>query len=135
MSDDRRSNDIPWGEPARILAILYTIGYFAIVFMMMSSPLPDGNEASLNQLIGALTIIQTGIIAFYFRGSKADETVQNKIMASKDKTDDALVQIAKAAPAPIAAEVPAALPPAAAVDTMNVQAENVEVNQPKEGPK
>ena len=104
--EERHAPDIPLGEPARILAILYTIGYFAIVFMMMLRPLPDGNEASLNQLIGALTIIQTGIIAFYFRGSKADETAQNKIMASKEKADAALVEIAKAAPAPVVPTVP-----------------------------
>ena len=98
--EERRAADIPLGDTARILAVLYTLGYFAIVFMMMLRPLPEGNEGSLNQLIGALTIIQTGIIAFYFRGTKTDETVQNKIMASKEKADAALVEIAKAAPAP-----------------------------------
>lgn len=112
MIEDKRVTDIPLGDPARILAILYTIGYFAIVFMMMLRPLPEGNESALNQLIGALTIIQTGIIAFYFRGSKADETTQNKIMAGKEKTDAAILEIAKAAPAvaPALAAAPEAQP-------------------------
>ncbi|MCR4299333.1 MAG: hypothetical protein NUV75_11410 [Gallionella sp.] len=109
---DKRSTDTPLLDPARILAIIYTAGYFYIVYLMMTRVLPDGNEGALNQLIGALTIIQTSIVQYYFGGSKSAEKAQMQIASSKEKSDVVMAEIAKAAPMP--AVIPAPVDPAAA---------------------
>ena len=98
---DKRVTDTPLFDPARILAMIYTLGYFYIVYLMMTTVLPDGNEGALNQLIGALTIIQTTIVQYYFGGSKSAEKAQTQIAASKEKSDVVIGEIAKAAPAPV----------------------------------
>ena len=97
---DKRITDAPWYDTTRILAIIYTVGYFYIVYLMMTRVLPEGNEGALNQLIGALTIIQTGIVQYHFGGSKSAERAQTQIAASKAKSDIVMGEIAKAAPMP-----------------------------------
>jgi hypothetical protein len=106
---DLRSPDTPLLDPARILATIYTVGYFYIVYLVATTEIPKDNQATMNQLIGALTIIQTAIVGYYFGGSKSAERAQTQIAASKDKADSVIGEIAKAAPPPaIVPVVPAA---------------------------
>lgn len=90
-----------------MLATIYTLGYFYIVYLMITQPLPDGNEGAINQLIGALTIIQTAIVQYYFGGSKSAEKAQTQIADSKAKSDIVIGEIAKAAPVPAVIPAPA----------------------------
>lgn len=108
MDMDRRVTDRQPRDTSSLLAILYTIGYFGMVFTMMLRGIPQENRDAINQLIGSLTIIQTGIVAFYFGGSKAAELVQKSALASKDKSDAVIAEIAKTVPT---------LPPAGQVVT------------------
>jgi len=104
---DRRSNDTPIFDPARILATIYTLGYFFIVYLMMTKGIPVENKDTVNQLIGALTIIQTAIVQYYFGGSKSAEKAQTQIADSKAKSDIVIGEIAKAAPVPAVIPAPA----------------------------
>ncbi len=108
--EGRRVTDTPLLDTSRILAILYTLGFFAIVFVMMLRGIPQENADAINQLLGALTIIQTTIVAFFFGGSKGAETMQKQLTVSKDKADSTVQDIAKSAPAVAAAVVAAQVP-------------------------
>ena len=110
---------MPLLDTSRILAILYTLGFFAMVFTMMWRGIPTENKDAINQLIGTLTIIQTGIVAFYFGGSKASEVMQQKLTLGRDKADAAVQEIAKSAPA-----VAAAVVAAAKVETQDITKDN-----------
>jgi hypothetical protein len=103
---DRRDTDIPIGDTARILAIIYTLGYFAMVLIVLWRGIPAENKDVVLQLIGILSIIQTGIVAFYFGGSKAAELSQRAGVVGRAQADAAIQEIAKAAPV-IAAGAPA----------------------------
>jgi hypothetical protein len=107
---DGRATDIPILDTARILAIMYTLGFFGIVLLMMTRGIPADNKDAINGLLGALTIVQSGIVQFYFGGSKASETMQQKLVSGKERADAAVQDIAKAAPAVAAAVVAAAAP-------------------------
>lgn len=131
MPNDRRITDTPLLDTARILAILYTLGFFGMVSAMLFKGIPTENRDAINQLIGALTIIQTGIIGFYFGGSKANDAAQTQAAISRERTDTALTEIAKAVPvlavpsAPVVTPAPATpdgtIPAAAVVDKPEVK--------------
>jgi hypothetical protein len=128
MIEEKRSTDTPLLDPARIIATIYTLGYFYIVYLAMTTTLPDGNEAMLNQLLGALTIIQTAIVQYYFGGSKSAEKAQTQIADSKAKSDVVIGEIAKAAPVP--AIIPQGAPGAPiSTDTMTVTANTANVTE------
>lgn len=105
--DERRATDTPLLEPARLLAVMYTIGFFGIVLIMMTKGIPAENKDAINGLLGALTIVQSGIVQFYFGGSKGAETMQRQLTAGKAQADATVQDIAKAAPAVAAAVVAA----------------------------
>lgn len=93
---ERRITDTPIFDTSRILAIMYTLGFFGMVWILMVDGIPLENKDAINQLIGALTIIQTGIVSFYFGGSKAGEAMQQKLASSKDRAETVLQEIAAA---------------------------------------
>ncbi len=96
---DRRESDTPVGDTARILAIMYTLGYFVMVGILMLQGVPEANKDVINTLVGMLSIIQTGIIGYYFGGSKSAEVSQKAGVAGRAQADAALQEIAKAVPA------------------------------------
>ena len=95
---ERRTNDIGIGDTARILAILYTAGFFIMVMTLLWKEVPPANKDVINQLVAILSIIQTGIVAFYFGGSKAAEVAQKAGVEGRAKADEALQSIATAIP-------------------------------------
>lgn len=132
--DDRRASDSNnQTDTATLLAVLYTIGYFGIVFLMMTRGIPKDNEGSLNQLIGALTIIQTGIIGFYFGGSKANEKTQAANVARSLRSEAVVQEIAKATPVATAAAVAATVAATTAAATPGAAIPLVPVEVPPEG--
>jgi 23S rRNA G2445 N2-methylase RlmL len=91
------------------------------------APIPQQNEATINQLVGIMSAIQLGIIGFYFGGSKLSETSQKLFAASKERADATIQEIAKA-------PVIAAVDPSKTVQAadMNVEvAGNVTVQEDK----
>src|SRR5450759_430679 len=96
---ERRLYDIPPGDTARILALMYTLGYFSLVMTLMWQGIPAENKDVVNTLVGMLTIIQTGIVGFYFGGSKSAEIAQKAGVVGRVQADTAIQQIAKAIPA------------------------------------
>lgn len=106
MTQDRREGDMPLGDTARILAILYTIGFFAMVFTVMWRGIPEGNKDVVLQLIGILSIIQSGIVAFYFGGSKSASDSQRAGQAGRAAADAAIQDIARAVPAVLPVVLP-----------------------------
>ena len=107
---DGRATDIPLLDTARILAIMYTLGFFGIVLLMMTRGIPADNKDAINGLLGALTIVQSGIVQFYFGGSKTAETMQTRAILGRERADATVQEIARAAPTVAAAVVAAAGP-------------------------
>ncbi len=122
---DRRDYDIPPGDTARILAITYTVGFFAVILPLLWVDIPDGNENIVLQLVGILSIIQTGIVAFYFGGSKAAEVSLKAGVAGRAKADSALQDIAKQIPAVLP------VPETPKVDAIAVPAQTLKVSKKK----
>lgn len=104
--EERRITDIAiWRDTTAILAVLYTIGYFGMVFLLMWQGIPVDNKDAINQLLGAMTIIQTSIVAYYFGGSRAVDVTQRQAMVNQAKTNEVIADIAKAVPAVAAGAV------------------------------
>lgn len=96
---NRRTNvETPLGDTARILAILYTVGYFIVIFTVIWAKVPIENKDIILQLVGILSIIESTVVAFFFGGSKAAELSVKANVEGKAKADDALQTIAKAIP-------------------------------------
>lgn len=106
-TDNRRVTDIPFGDTGRILAIIYTVGYFAMVLTVMWKGIPSENKDVILQLIGILSIIQTTVVTFYFGGSKAAEVSQRHNAMARERAESAIQEIAKA---PLAAAAAAGQP-------------------------
>ncbi len=137
MNDDRRVTDIfNWDAPYG-LAVLYTVGYLGFMFLLMFNDIPPNNREIILTLVGIMSAAEMGIIKFFYDGSKGAERVQAAGIARAARTDTALQEIAKAAPAVASAAVAAATGGAGAqtaptqVDTMNVQADTANVTENK----
>src|SRR5260221_355677 len=96
MTPDRRATDIAVGDTARILAILYTIGFFGLVLSLMWREVPAANKEAILLLLGMLGVVQAGIVKYFFDGSKTAELGQRAVLVGKEKADTAIQEIAKA---------------------------------------
>lgn len=70
----RRAGDFPF-----LLAIIYTLGFFGFLFMLMSWNVPTENADMIKQLIPVLSMIQGGIIQYFYQKAEAekkDETIK-----------------------------------------------------------
>ncbi len=66
----------------QILAFSYTLGYFALLFVVMFHDLPDGAHDLLNTLIGVLSAAQVGIMTYYF-GSSAGSARKTELLSKQ----------------------------------------------------
>ena len=80
---DARAREITLKDktPSR-LAILYTSGFFIIIFFVMSFPLPQGSKDLINTLIGVVSAAQVGIIGYYF-GSSSGSARKTELMGKQ----------------------------------------------------
>jgi Na+/H+ antiporter NhaA len=62
---DRRRPDI-----RAQLAMLYTIGYFATVFISFYVPFPEQNAETIKTLLVLLGTVQAAIIGYYYGASR-----------------------------------------------------------------
>lgn len=85
------------------LAILYTIGYLALMGTLMLHEIPGSNRELLLTLAGIMSAAQLGIIKYYYDGSKGADTAQVANLARSSRTDAVIQEIAKTAPAAVAA--------------------------------
>lgn len=121
--NDKRITDAPCFDAALVMGVLYTLIYAAMVWAVLVVDIPEANEKTVGILVGAMTIIQTTIVNFFFGSSKNAESTQRLIAASKERTDTALREIATQA-------VPAAPVKAADVDIQASGNVTVEGNKP-----
>ena len=107
MSDERRVTD-QQVDGAYALAILYTLGYFIFLGILMFVPIPDQNKELMLTLAGILSAAQLGIIKYFYDGSQGAVKAQAANIARSTRTDAVIQEIAKTAPASAAAAVAAA---------------------------
>lgn len=101
MTELRRFTDAQCWDATLIMGILYTIVYGAMIYMLFADKVPVENTKTLDLLVGAMTIIQSTIVQFFFGSSKNAENSQRMIAQSKERTDSAMREIVTAAgPAP-----------------------------------
>lgn len=99
MVDDRRVISRPgragdglascW-DAALIMGVFYTTIYAATMMAILLVDIPDKNAQTVNILAGAMTIIQTTVVQYFFGSSKNAEDSARIIAASKEKTDEVL---------------------------------------------
>jgi len=137
MDTNRRSTDDLRIEGAYGLAVMFTVGYLALMGGLMFFEIPASNRELLISLVGIMSAAELGIIKYYYDGSKGAQQVQQANIARSMKNDAVVQDLAKTAPATAAAAVAAATGAAPAksvldtagvkTDTMNVTAEEVNV--------
>jgi len=87
-NDDRKSardmqtNTHSWIPP--VMAIIVTIGFFGILFALMSGRVTKGDEVMI--MLGSLGTAWTGIISFYF-GSSASSQKKDELLHKSTPTE------------------------------------------------
>lgn len=94
-------------DPAFLLAIVYTIGFFGFSLLLQLKAVPSENKDMVSQLIPVLSMIQGGIVQYFYQRAKD---------AVAEKKDDAIKTLAQTAAttattAAIAAGVPSSALP------------------------
>ncbi len=87
------------------LAIIYTLGYLAMMYVLTQWAVPAANEKLLYTLAGIMSSIQLGVIKYYFDGTRGAEAAQQANIARAARTDGVVAGIASSAPAVAAAVV------------------------------
>lgn len=106
MTEDRRADDHV-ADGAYALAILYTLGYLAMMGALMFVTIPTENREILLTLAGIMSAAQLGIIKYYYDGSKSADKAQAANIARSVKSEAVVQEIAKTAPVATAAAVAA----------------------------
>lgn len=126
-------------DPAFLLAILYTIGFFGFIFSALNREVPAPNKDLISQLLPVLSMIQGGIVQYFYTkaataiAEKKDETIQQLAKtASTTATTAAVVAGVPVSalpnnPIPVPTPNPTELSPT--VDTVNLKAETVNVDK------
>ncbi len=125
MAEEFRATDVPSQGSRDSLAILYTLGYLAMMGALMFFGLPVDNKEVFLTLVGIMSGAQLSIIKYYFDGSKGAEAAQQANIARSARTDSVVAGIAAQAPAVAAAVVANATPSQSPIKTENV---NVDAN-------
>lgn len=114
-------------DPAFLLAVLYTVGFYGFVFVLLLKSLTPENEKLISQLLPVLSMIQGGIVQYFYNKStqiqheKKDETI-NKL-ASTAATTANTAAVALTAPPIVPSQVP----------DVNIKANNVDTHEDKKG--
>lgn len=95
---DRRIGDIPWGDTSRILAIMYTLGFMVFVCSVTWFQIPEANEKIVAQILAIISMIQSGIVGYFFGSSKSAEVSLKAGVVARQKADSTIQDIAKAPP-------------------------------------
>lgn len=116
MSDfqlERRVNPPPCWDAPLVMGVMYTLVYAGMVASVVFIDIPDGNASTINNLVGAMTVIQTAITGYFFGSSKSAQDSQRLIAVSKERTDSVLRGVVAST---------AVAPGAIRADDVNVQA-------------
>lgn len=100
-SSNRRITDANWCDIACVIAILYTVGYFLVIWSVVTHPIPAENRDAFNILLGILSVIQAGIVQFYFGGSRSAEMSQKANIEGRAKSDSAIQSVATSVPSAV----------------------------------
>ena len=99
MDNSQERRHIPWlitpVDIVGLLAILYTVGYLAMVGALFFIEIPVSNKEPLLQLFGLMSAIQMALIQFYFGSSKGAENSRTALENSKGKVDEVLQSVVK----------------------------------------
>lgn len=115
MDFDSRTRDFDLDAGRYALAIVYTLGYLAMVGVLMFFDIPTANREPLLVLIGLMSSIQLGIVKYFYDGTKGAERAQS-----------AMQQLAQTAATPMPATGNGVATPA---KTVNVTGEEVNVTE------
>ena len=96
--DDRRIGDTPCWDASLVMGIGYTTIYAGIIGGLLLVDIPTENVDTVKILAGAMTLIQSQIVGFFFGSSKSAEVGQRVIAASNERTGSTLRNIVAGAP-------------------------------------
>lgn len=127
MSEERRANPNPL-DIGGVLAILYTIVYFAMVGLLFFKSIPPENKDLINTLVGIMSAVQMAIIQWVFGSSKNAEAQQRSSEQRQGRAESVVQKIAETVPVAALAAVggPAVTPAPRNPETGNVPAAEVQ---------
>lgn len=81
--ESARDREVKTGDnTTRILAGLYTVGYFCILLLAIVYQFPTENKDTLNALFGMLSAAQLSIVSYYFGSSKGSSDKNEALFAA-----------------------------------------------------
>lgn len=86
MLEERRTPPLS-RDPAFILAVIYTIGFFVVVGFIFFVVVPQANEDIIKQIMPILSAIQLGIVQYFYNKSNQQ---------SRERTDQTVEKVASA---------------------------------------
>lgn len=90
MNPERRINDHAQLDAAIIMGVLYTVVYMLMVGMLMIVTVPPENSKTVDILVGAMTVIQTSVVSYFFGSTKFGKEALQAQSAAKERTDSTL---------------------------------------------
>jgi len=103
MPDDKNQENLTmrrfddrW-DASLLMGIGYTAVYAGVLMAVIFVDVPDGNGKTLDLLVGAMTVIQTQIVGYFFGSSKQAEHAQRLVAVSKERTDSVVLDMAATA--------------------------------------
>jgi hypothetical protein len=84
-------------DPAYMLAVLYTIGFLGMSFLVATQNVPSESKDIVQYLMGIMSAVQLSIINYYYGSSKAGSDGQKTSDDRKIKIDDIITDIARKA--------------------------------------
>lgn len=97
-------------DASLILGILYTAIYGSMIACVVFVNIPEGNAKTIDLLAGAMTIIQTTIVQYFFGSNKIADDNQRLIAQKMTVSTPTPTLSAVPTPAPIPVEIVAKEP-------------------------
>jgi hypothetical protein len=91
---DRRLFERPCWDAQLIMGVLYMILFGAMIILQYVVDIPAGNEESIKILISNMTLIQAGIVGYFFGSSKNTESVQRALAQGNERTTNVVRELA-----------------------------------------
>lgn len=89
-------------DPAFVLAVIYTSGFFAVLFVILFQDIPDKNAEIVEKILPILSAIQLGIVQYFYNRAAQQQqartdAIVGKVMDTAAKATDKAIETAQAA--------------------------------------
>lgn len=93
-------------DPAFVLAVIYTVGFFTVLFILLEQNIPEKNAEIVEKILPILSAIQLGIVQYFYNKSSQQQQERSnavvvKALDNAAKTSEATTTLAASAVKPV----------------------------------